>query len=348
MNNLINVPHVEKVKVALGEPALQALTLIFERSKGTPPGTNIDRFRADHPGLMEVLNTLGWSGLFLKQDHAKGTYRISGYALPLIDSPYSVELLECMESAYVQMQTYYREHLREPLNTKALIGLVGKNRDLVREAFFYLRDIDGWWSGLSNDFPLDLNSTVTINEQVLVYKSFGDLLARVYEWNYVNPTVTAGIPPECLDQKARGNSPGIFDEPSTSPYPDWFNELDDSKKALLIEIDINLRNDLKALPMMGMRALLDSVMVERIGDIGGFEEKLKQFTKNEYVTEQHADILRKVLEAGHASMHRTYFPNTQDLMTCADVVKHLLLGIYILHPKVQNLAANTPPRPKTG
>jgi len=76
-----------------------------------------------------------------------------------------------------------REHLREPLNTKALIALVGKNNDLVREAFFYMRDIDGWWSWLSNDFLLDPNSTVTINEQVVVYKSIGDLLARVYEWN---------------------------------------------------------------------------------------------------------------------------------------------------------------------
>lgn len=340
------VPHVEKVKAALGEATIRTLSLIFEGSKGIPPGAPDARFRADHPELMDVLNTLGWSGVFLKQDHSKGTYRISGYALPLVDTPHSIQLLECMDAAYVHLKAYYNEHLREPLSTKTLINLVGGNDALVLEAFCYLRDIDGWWSGLSNDFPLDPNSTVTVNEQVLVYKSFGDLLARVYEWHYVNPTATAGISPDWPEQRTRGNSPGIFSEPNTTPYPDWFNKLDDSKKALLIEIDVNLRNDLSALPMMGMRALLDNVMVERVGDIGGFEEKLKEFAKNGYVTEQHADILRTVLDAGHASMHRTYFPNADDLNTCADVIKHLLQGIYILHPKVQGLAANTPKRPK--
>lgn len=340
------VPHVEKVKAALGESAIRALSLIFEGSKDVPPGTPDARFRADHPELMDVLNTLGWSGVFLKQDHQKGTYRISGYALPLVDSPHSIQLLECMDAAYMHLQAYYKEHLREPLSTRALMNLVGKNDDLVLEAFCYMLDIDGWWSGLSNEFPLALNSTITVNEQVLVYKSFGDLLARVYEWHYVNPQDKSNPIRDWVHPPVGENTPGLFDQASTSAYPEWFDKLDAKKKALLIEIDFNLRNDMSALPMMGMRALLDSTMVERVGDDGGFEGKLQRFTESGYVTVQHADILRKVLDAGHASMHRTYFPNSDDLSTCADVVKHLLHGIYILHPRVQNLAANTPPRPK--
>ena len=208
-----------------------------------------------------------------------------------------------------------------------------------------MRDVDGWWSGLSNDFPHDPNSTVTVNEQVLVIKSLGDLFARVYEWHYINPH-KATSPIVVWPQSVVSSAPGFFSEPSDSHYPEWFDKLDDSKKALLIEIDINLQNDLSALPMMGMRALLDTVMVDAIGDAGGFEKKLQKFVENGYVTPQHADILRVVLDAGSASMHRTYFPNSEDLKTCADVVKHLLEGVYILKPKVQSVAANTPPRPK--
>jgi len=143
-----------------------------------------------------------------------------------------------------------------------------------------------------------------------------------------------------------GQSHGLFNGTNASNYPEWYEELDDKKKALLNEIDSSLRNDLSALPMMGLRALLESVMVERVGDDGGFEAKLKLFEKNGYVTSQHADIIRKVLDAGHASMHRTYFPSVGDLDTGAEVVKHLLHGIYVLHPKVQGVAANTPTRQK--
>ena len=340
------VPHVEKVRTTLGVDTMRALSLVFEKSEGVPPGVPDARFRADHPELMDVLNTLGWSGTFLKQDHTTGSYRVSGYALPLVESPRATQLLKYLAAAYTFMQAYYKEHLRKPFSTRVLIESVGQDRELALEAFFYLRDIDGWWSGLSNDFPLDPNSTVSVNEQVLVYRSFGDLLARVYEWHYINPQKTTNPIADWPNSSEVSSAFGFFSKPSDSSYPEWFNKLDDGKKALLVEIDANLRNELSALPMMGMRALLDAVMVEAIGDVGPFEAKLKRFADNGYVTPQHADILRAVLDAGSASMHRTYFPNAEDLRTCADVVKHLLESIYILKPKVQSLAANTPPRPK--
>lgn len=107
----VTVSHVEKVKAALGGDAVRALTLIFEDSRGIPPGTPDARFRADHPELMDVLSTLGWSGTFLKQDHATGSYRVSAYALPLVGSPRAIQLLQCMASAYMFMQGYYKEHL---------------------------------------------------------------------------------------------------------------------------------------------------------------------------------------------------------------------------------------------
>lgn len=108
-----------------------------------------------------------------------------------------------------------------------------------------------------------------------------------------------------------------------------------------------MRNDLSALPMMGLRALLESVMIERIGDNGTFGAQLEKFVMNGFVTSQHADSIRIVLGAGHAAMHRTYFPSPDDLLTCAEVVKHLLHGLYVFHPKVQVLAANVPPRPSS-
>jgi hypothetical protein len=342
------VPHVDVVKAALGESTIQALTLVFENSSGLPPGTPSDRLRADHPELIDVLDKLGWDRLFLKRDDSNTNYRVSGFALPLIDPRRATKLLECMNSAYVYMQGYYKEHLRKPLLTRKLVEVVSGNENEVLEALCYMQDIDGWHSGLANDFPLPSESAITVNEQVLVYKTFGDLLARVYEWNYVNPKlkVNSSIS-DWVSDGVRGQSPGFFNEPGSPKYPSWYEQLDDKKKVLLGEIDIGMRNDLSALPMMGLRALLESVMIEKIGDDGGFEAKLGRFEKGGYVTPQHADSIRKVLDAGHASMHRTYFPNPDDLRTCVEVIQHLMHGLYVLHPKVQSLAANVPPKPSS-
>lgn len=340
------VPHVDIVKASLGDAAIQALSLVFSQSSGLAPGTHDARFRADHPTMMDVLDKLGLDGFFLKKDHAKSTYRVSGYALPLIDSPHATQLLECMSTAYEHLRVYYKEHLKEPLSARELINSSGPNRELALEALCYMYDIGGWSSGSSHEFPTDANSTVIVNEQVLVYNSFADLVARTYEWNYVNPKHKANAASNSFPQPIEGEFPGFFNGASATQYPEWYDKLDDKMKALLSEIDISMRNDLSALPMMGLRALLESVMVERVSDEGGFETKLGLFEKNGYVTPQHADAIRKVLDAGHASMHRTYFPNTDDLKTCVEVVKHLLHGVYVLHPKVQNMAANTPPRPK--
>lgn len=338
------VPHVDVVKDSLGEAAIQALSLVFANSSGMPPSTPSARLRADHPHLMDTLDRLGWDGTFLKRNDTATTYRVSGFALPLIDSSHALELLECMHVIYEHLNIYYTKHLREPLPIIELIGFSGKSDDIAQEALCYMYDVDGWSAGSSSSFPISPDSSVTINEQVLIHGSFSDLLARVYEWSYVNPKHKATSATNWPLQNSPQSSSVFFNDTSSLKFPEWYEELDPNKKALLNEIDLGLRNQLSALPMMGLRALLESVMVERVGDCGGFEAKLKQFEKNGYVTAQHADVIRMVLDAGHASMHRTYFPDADDLETCVDVVKHLLHGVYVLHPRVLGLAANIPPR----
>lgn len=92
--------------------------------------------------------------------------------------------------------------------------------------------------------------------------------------------------------------------------------------------------------------MIERVMAEHIGEEGGFAEKLKRFEENGYVTPLHADSLRKVLDVGHASAHRAYFPDEEDVRTCTEVVKHLMHGLYVLHPMVERMSENTPPDPR--
>lgn len=345
----MHIPHTDVVKKSLGDSTLELLKTIFDQSSGLPPGVPIIRFRADYPQWMDELSNMGHSGFLLKPDYTKETYRASAYVLPLIESIRASEILTCMEEVYKYLQSYYDRYLRLPIRVDQLKENVKIEHTLLLESLCYMRDVDGWWSSLNNDFPLEENSTVIVNEQVLKYDSFVDLISRVYEWNYVNPKKRA----ESWLQEERRENPkgnnGFFTDDEYAEYPTWFSELDDSKKAFIGEIDIAIRNALLALPTIGLRTLLERVMVEHIGEEGGFSEKLKRFEDNGYVTALHADILKKVLDVGHASAHRAYFPNEGDVKTCVEVVKYLMHGLYVLHPKVQELSKNTPidPRKRT-
>lgn len=342
----MHTPYIDEVRKFLGDSTLELLKTIFEQSSGLPPGVPATRFRAKYPKWMDELHNMGHSGFLLKPDHTKDTYRVSAHVLPLIESQHASEILTCMEAVYKYMQQYYNENLRQPISVNQLKEVVGIEHTLLLESLCYMRDVDGWWSGLSNDFPLEGDPTVVVNEQVLKYNSFGELISRVYEWHYVNPRERAETwwRQERKENSNSGN--GFFTVAESAEYPAWFSELDDVKKALIGEIDIAIRNALSALPTIGLRTLLERVMVEHIGEDGGFAEKLKRFEENGYVTALHADSLRKVLDVGHASVHRAYFPNEADVRTCVEVVKHLMHGLYALHPKVQEMSQNTPIDPR--
>ncbi|WP_411268210.1 DUF4145 domain-containing protein [Ketobacter sp. GenoA1] len=62
------------------------------------------------------------------------------------------------------------------------------------------------------------------------------------------------------------------------------------------------------------------------------------------MTPKMSEALSHVLDAGNASAHRAYFPSREDLMTCIELVKHLIHGIYILRSGVEKVAGNIPKR----
>lgn len=93
---------------------------------------------------------------------------------------------------------------------------------------------------------------------------------------------------------------------------------------------------------MGLRTLIESVMRDHVGKRDSFKKYLADFRKEGYVTDQHAVVIEMVVDAGNAAVHRTHFPNHSDLDTCIGVVKNMMELVYILKPKMDAVAANTP------
>lgn len=338
----MDIPHVEIVKETIGHQAVDALRAIFESRKGTPPSVPIQRFRADNEEWIGALDLLEGTYALIERSRESTEYLIRPYALPLIGTSASDEILHLMDRIYERFPELYREHLSQPIGIDILCSFVSDN-SLATEALYFLAQSHSALSGMTIGFPYTENGTLCISESVLSKKSLARLLSEYYEWHFVNPKSQITSLESYFPFDAGRNS-FFFNEKVPAVKPEWYESLGETQKALILEIDCALSNNLEALPTIGLRTLLEVIMVEKIGDIGTFAKKVECFTKEGYVTSEMSETLSHVLDAGNASAHRAYFPSREDLITCVELVKHLMHGIYILKPRVKKVADNTPKR----
>lgn len=134
-------------------------------------------------------------------------------------------------------------------------------------------------------------------------------------------------------------------------HPKWFWNFalevslnDGNPHDLLAEVYVALQNDQRALAAMGIRALLENVMIEKVGDQGTFYANLKKFETEGFVSRIQRKRLETIFEAGHAAMHRLYKPSKEDLITLVDIAESIVESIYIHGSKVERLMESIPPR----
>jgi hypothetical protein len=116
---------------------------------------------------------------------------------------------------------------------------------------------------------------------------------------------------------------------------------------LLKEIYGSLYSEHRAVSAMGIRALLDLVMIEKIGDRGSFAKNIAAFQNEGFISQLQRTLLDPTLEFGHASMHRNYVPKMTELITALDITESLVHTLYILPAKAQSLGEAVPKRNKS-
>jgi hypothetical protein len=97
---------------------------------------------------------------------------------------------------------------------------------------------------------------------------------------------------------------------------------------------------------MGIRALLERVMIERVGDKGSFNQNLAAFQTQGYIGQVQKDILDATLEVGHASIHRNYNPSRRDLEHILDIAENIIEALYISPEQAAALKKRIPLRTK--
>jgi hypothetical protein len=107
---------------------------------------------------------------------------------------------------------------------------------------------------------------------------------------------------------------------------------------LLKEIYSALQNDSRRLALMGIRALLELVMIEQVSDSGQIGKNVDRFLEQGFVPTINHEMFRfQLIEAGHAAMHRRYVPEKADIEVLMQITESLIETIYVHPAKAKRL-----------
>ena len=112
----------------------------------------------------------------------------------------------------------------------------------------------------------------------------------------------------------------------------------------MAEVYRSLDANNRRLPMMGARTLVDMLMVDKVGDVGTFDVKLKKLEGLGVISRNNREVLSAALDVGHAAAHRGHAPNANDVNAVMDIVENLLHAVYVLPDMAKGLQKTTPPR----
>lgn len=153
----------------------------------------------------------------------------------------------------------------------------------------------------------------------------------------------------CFEHEGYGEGLPRFYPPRISRRtPPWKDKLPKQVLAVVDEVYRALQADSPRLATVGARTIVDLVILDKVGDVGTFGEKLAALETQGYVGRKNREFVAAALEAGSAAAHRGVAPQVGDLNRVMDIVESLLESVYVLEEAAQRLRQVTPPRPARG
>ncbi len=126
--------------------------------------------------------------------------------------------------------------------------------------------------------------------------------------------------------------------------PPWSESLPKKLNALLGEVYASLHIDSRRLAMMGARALIDMLMLEKVGDVGSFVQKLEALERQGLIGKKNREVLAVALDAGNAAAHRGHKASKAEVDAVMDIVENVLQAVYQLEPLSKSIKKSIPPR----
>lgn len=136
-----------------------------------------------------------------------------------------------------------------------------------------------------------------------------------------------------------------FPKKPLRPVPRWTIKLPISYLEILQEVYDSINDGLLILSLTGIRTLLDIYIVNKVGDVGTFKQKIERLVSDGIITSSKATVLEAAIEAGNASAHRGYKPDQETLFQILDIVENLLQS-EVVDRAADEIKQKTPTRKK--
>jgi hypothetical protein len=325
----------------LGTTERSILIDLYNATREVDDGADYLLFRVAHENDLTAVDGLENDG-YIRRENER--YFLSLTALASIDTSDSNELLQLAELIFSELKKHFRSNPRAQLLIKELCSRLGRDLRSVCTCLNYMAESGGWWAGRSTICTSNPDAYILPSDGILRDPTFTSVVRRLQTWQDERRSnrMELSQAPDSFSFAAHSFHPQM--QHAGRRQPDWFAQLPPAQIALLKEIYTAIQFDLRAIASMGLRAVIDTVCVEAVGDIKTFKQKLEALKSLGRISGFDFDVLVVAIEAGNASAHRGFIPNTQDLETLLDVVERLLKTQYILPARAHQLAMNTPKR----
>jgi hypothetical protein len=187
-----------------------------------------------------------------------------------------------------------------------------------------------------------------------------DLLYQksVYEKYYVRTFAMlqcCGCRQVCLAEQVLDPNDGskefkFYPPAAAQKKPSWLRSLTLTRKnayiaALLSEIYEATHGGQNRLAAMGIRALLENLMISKVGDQGSFEKHLDEFHNRGLVSSIQKETLNSILQVGHGATHRSFTPKSTDITLALEIVEGVMAPIFHHHQAAEEVSSTVPARP---
>ena len=132
--------------------------------------------------------------------------------------------------------------------------------------------------------------------------------------------------------------------------PRWLSDFsilfDDSLRhvnRLIDEIYSAIQNDAPNLAALGVRSLIEIVMIMKCADLGTFSKNLDAFHSGGHISIYQKEKLMHLIDIGHAVTHRGFAINNEDIIVLMDILENILESLFA-NGDVQGLAQKVPKR----
>jgi hypothetical protein len=149
------------------------------------------------------------------------------------------------------------------------------------------------------------------------------------------------------DHSTEGESTAVYPPIPVRRVPAWYPvaliHASWDVLGLLGEIYAALQVGALRLTAAGIRTAFEQVFVDTVGDHGTFAKNLAEFQSKGYLSAKQRASIERVIEVGHAAVHRSHIPTIGDVTSMLDILEHTLQAIYVNTVAAENLTA-IPPR----